>query len=134
MKLITVTLFLTAVVPIFAQSSAPPPKLPGITATAIQKQSDLVLEKKRNTDALADQVIAWYEINPKHPGAMEKAQELHGSYKSLLAENIALLDMLRDYRIQTSGDGNASTLLTLSTRVNEVANHSAIDSKMGQLE
>ena len=110
MKLFTFTLFLTAVVPIFAQSSAPSPKLPGVTATAIQKQSDVVLDKKRDTEALADQVIAWYEINPKHPGAIEKAQEFHGSYKSLLAENITLLDMLRDYRIQSSGHGSASTL------------------------
>jgi len=133
MKLITFTLFLTAVVPIFAQSS-PSAKPAGVTLNAIQRQSDLVAGKKRNTEAVADQVIAWYQTNPKHPGAVEKAQELRSSYKSLLQENMTLLDMLREYRIQTLGDENVNTLLTLSSQVNEVSNHSVVDGKMQRLE
>jgi hypothetical protein len=134
MKIIQFTVLLTAIAPIFAQSSATLPKAGAVTAAAIQRQGDLVLDKKKSTEALADQVIAWYEINPKHPGAVEKVKELRGSYKSLLAENMTLLDMMREYRIQTAGDENVDTLLTLSSHVNEVANHSVVDGKVQQLE
>ena len=148
MKIIRLSLLLTAISPVFFQSAAAQstPVQPSATqssaamkpavvsVSAIQEQSGVVLIKKRMTGALADQVFALYEINPKHPSTVKRAHELRGAYKSLLDENIVLLDLLREYRIQTQGKADLDAFLTLWEHVKEIANHSEIDGKIRQLE
>jgi hypothetical protein len=154
MKIVRLSLLLTAIAPVFVQSaaaqsaaaqsaaaqpsatqsSAPAIKSAAVSVSAIQSQSDIVLSKKKLTGDLADEVFALYEINPKHPATVEKAHELRGAYKSLLDENIMLLDLLREYRMQTQGKADPGRFLTLSEHVKEIANHSEIDGKIRQLE
>jgi hypothetical protein len=83
------------------------------------------------------QVSTWYEVDPKHPDAVEKAKELCQFYKSLLQESVKLSKMYQEVAPATlTGVSKEERELWLGRdkKIEEVLNDDGIDSKLRQLE
>jgi len=62
------------------------------------EQADVVLGKARRTKALINDVMTWYEVDPKHPDAVAHAETLREFDTTYIDEYKELLTAFRDFQ------------------------------------
>jgi hypothetical protein len=68
--------------------------------TIVLEQADVVFGKARRTKALINDMMTWYEVDPKHPDAVAQGEALREFYASYRDEFKELLTAYRDFEDQ----------------------------------
>lgn len=98
------------------------PKTPHWTFSDLDAQADIVLGKEKRVLALLREVSTWFEVNPKHPTALDSSRELRRFMGEFSDEDGKLLYMARQVdRLRAESNDTTRSLSEKATVMEGVA-------------